>query len=62
LLRLPDAVGQFLQRRLVAVDANHREPGGGQLLRRRPAPLAARADHDRHPLAHTATFSFSVMG
>ena len=43
--------GHFLQRRLVAVNANHREPGGGQILRRRPA-VGARADHDRHPLAH----------
>src|SRR6266487_5152499 len=34
---------------------DHCEPGGRQLLRRRTAELTARADHDRHTLAHTAT-------
>jgi hypothetical protein len=48
----PDAVRQLLQALLVPVDPGHGVPGGRQLGRCRPAELAARAGHDRHPLAH----------
>src|SRR6266487_1409254 len=36
---VPDAVGQLLQPFLVAIDADHREPGRGQLLHGRAAEL-----------------------
>jgi hypothetical protein len=49
--RAADAVEQFLQPLLVAVDSGYRVPGIGQGPRSSPAKLSARADHDRHPFA-----------
>src|SRR5262249_26947207 len=46
---------QFLQPPVAPVAPAHCDPGGRQLLRRRTAELTARAGHDRHTLAHTAT-------
>jgi len=47
-----DAVGQFLQPLLVAVDPGDAVADAGQVLRGSPADLSARADHDRYASAH----------
>src|ERR1700733_6906470 len=57
-----DAVGQFLQSLLVAVDPDHRVPGACQGLRGGPAELSPGADNDCHALANIGQHLVSPFG
>jgi hypothetical protein len=48
---VPDAVGQLLERVLVAVDADDREPGVGKVLRRRAAAWIVPGRGERNIIA-----------